>query len=515
MNRPSETPPAAEKPHLETNVTLPASRKPLLPKEEIEDPGLLNLNPAELKYRNLAIRERVEAGENIGEEIIEILRREEGVTEVAVYFCDMEGSLRTLGVDREHMIQAMDNLTFDGSSVGGFTVLDKSDLRFSVDWDSFRWLPAQEFGAGKVMVFANVADKDGNPYEGDFRGRLSREVEGLREKGMKMNLAPEIEGFIFKGKNAEKLFGINNMFEPASLGGYFSALPQDTLKQFTDRLAKVTRSLGFRNEKDHPEVAPGQFELNYRFRGILGAADQILLYKQVARQIADEMGLTASFLPKPIAGINGNGMHSNISIQEIEGGKNIFFDAKGEMQLSETARLFIAGVLNRGEEICLAINPSVNAYRRLDPNYEAPNEIKMSDSDRGSMVRVPIGNENSARMEVRTVAPDVNPYLAYTLIMAAGMEGVEAGKETREEIMKLLESDRKIDKLPGTIQDAIEAFEDSEFVTRVMGDENKSKYVALKQEVADRSPKSLGTRVKKWEVLDHHEVRNQELSNEF
>ena len=478
--------------------------------------GFMELSYEELKEKNLDIREKVEKGEEVSQDIKEELRERSDIKAITIYFSDAEGKLHFLDYDKDHILSSEDNLTFDGSSIKGFSELNHSDLRMSIDWSSFRWPPADVFGAGKVLVFADIKNENGNPYKGDARSNLKHELEKLKdEHGAVMNVAPEIEGFLLDGIEAEKHFDARTGMHPASEGGYFSALPQDRLRVFIDQLAEATRAMGFKNEKDHPEVAPGQFELTYQHRSALHAADQILLYKLTARQIAANMGCTASFMPKPIAGINGSGMHSNISLQNAENRKNLFYDTEGPDQLSKQARMFIAGVLNRGEEMCLTLNSSVNSYRRLDPNFEAPNEVKMHGSDRGSMVRVPIGNEKSARMEVRTVAPDANPYLAYTLILRAGLEGMLAEGQEKAKFEKLLNDDREIAKLPGTIQDSIALFEDSEFIERVMGPENKAKYLELKKAAADRSPKALGTKVKKWEILDHHEVRNQQLSADF
>ena len=292
-------------------------------------------------------------------------------------------------------------------------------------------------------------------------------------------------------------------------GGYFNSLPQDDLRHFIDKLAESTRALGFENEKDHPEVAPSQFEMNYKYTDVLHAADQILIYKVVAKQIAKNMGMTACFLPKPVTSINGNGMHSNMSFQK--NGKNIFYDKDGQHGLSTDAHNFLTGVLYHGMDICLGINASVNSYRRLDPAYEAPNEIKVSPADRGSMIRIPLANEKSARIEVRTVAPDANPYLAYFLILKAGLKGMHGTEITSYKVLY----DEPVRKLPANIQPAIDAFRRSSFISEVMSEENHRKYADLKQEAADRSPVALGKRVKNGEVWYHHEVRNQVLWNNF
>ena len=306
-------------------------------------------------------------------------------------FSDLEGRLHALDYDKKFIIGSEDNLTFDGSSIRGFTAQKESDLRLQVDWTTFRWLPADLFGAGKVLVFANVCDKDGGLFSADFRAQLMSLTEELREKeNIVVNVAPEIEGFLFKGEKAEQVFDEKIGFELATMSGYFSSLPQDTLRLFIDKFAEAKRALAFQNEKDHPEVAPAQFELNFRYSVALDTADQIQIYKLLARQVAKSMGFTASFLPKPIQGLNGSGMHTNISL--AQDGKNIFYDKSGENNMSDIARRFITGVLYYAKDLCLLTSSSVNAYRRLDPAFEAPNEIKVTATDRGSMVRIPIGN---------------------------------------------------------------------------------------------------------------------------
>ncbi len=480
-------------------------------------PGhLLELSYDELEEKNLAMKAERLAGktsEDVEDKVINYLTEEKGIKAVVVCFCDLEGRLHLLDYDKKHIVGSYDNLTFDGSSIKGFTPQDESDLRLKVDWTTLRWLPSDIFGAGKVMVFSNVCNEDGSFYAGDFRGQLTQLTrELLNKEGMMVNVAPEVEGFLFKGEKAEQDFDELEGFELATMSGYFNCLPQDTLRVFMDKFAEVQRALGFQNEKDHPEVAPAQFELNFRYSAILDTADQILLYKLIARQVAKAMGLTASFLPKPVQGMNGSGMHTNISISKDD--TNLFYDGSGENNLSETARKFITGVLAYANDLCLVMNSSVNAYRRLDPHFEAPNEIKYSSIDRGSMVRIPIGNAKSARIEVRTVAPDANPYLCFYAILNAGLAGMNASDEqlkTWEE--KLYKRD--VEKLPGDIYGAIEKFGESDFMKNIMGGDNHEKYLDLKQSVADRSPRSLGTSVKTGEVIYHHEVTNQLLWSHF
>lgn len=477
---------------------------------------LLQLSYLELEERNLAVKAKRLSGitsDELRQEFLDYLAGETGIKAVTVFFSDLEGRLHALDYDKKFIIEAEDNLTFDGSSIRGFTPQKESDLRLKVDWTSFRWAPADLFGPGKVLVFGNVMDKDGTCYDADFRGKLAAYSEELRaQRGITVNIGTEIEGFIFKGVKAEQTYDEKVGFELATMSGYFSSLPQDDLRRFIDKLAEVKRALAFQNEKDHPEVAPAQFELNFRFSVALDAADQVQLYKLLARQVASSMGYTACFLPKPVVGINGSGMHTNMSLANA--GKNIFYDKAGKECISETAYRFITGILYRGQDLCLILNSSVNAYRRLDPHYEAPNEVKVSPVDRGSMVRIPIGNERSARIEVRTVAPDVNPYLAFYALVCAGMSGVDASASELK-AMEAAVYGKEVQKLPGDIYTALENFMASEFLCKRLGETNHLKYAELKQMAAERSPRALGIRVKCGEILYHHEVTNQVIWKSF
>ncbi len=234
------------------------------------------------------------------------------------------------------------------------------------------------------------------------------------------------------------------------------------------------------------------------------AADQIQLYKLICRQVATQMGMTASFLPKPVTGVNGSGMHTNVSI--TKDGKNLFWDPNGEEKISTMAWEFTDRILTHGNDICLLLNASVNAYRRLDPHFEAPNQIKASATDRGSMVRIPIGNEKSARVEVRSVGPDANPYLVLYSVFKTGLHGETA------EIENLRQADRY---LPDNVYTAIEDFRKAGWATTMLGEDVKQRYAELKQASADRCPRLLGTIVKASEIQFHHDVYNQLLWGQF
>lgn len=462
----------------------------------------------QLEEMNLKAKEKQQTTENaqLESEYRLYLQKEKRLKAVTLCFTDIEGRFHMLDYDKKYLLEAASNLTFDGSSIRGFTPQHESDLRLEVDWPSIVWLPSDIFGSGKVVMFANVLGRDKTPYVSDFRGQLKAYTKKLKEKeGITAFSATEIEGFLVEGIGAEQNFDEDIGFKLISTGGYYHSLPLDLLRKFIDASAEAQRAMGFKNEKDHPEVAPSQFELNFGYTEVIRACDQIQLYKLVCRQVANNMGLTATFLPKPITGINGSGMHTNFSLSRA--GKNIFYQKDGTDGLSKYAWDFILRILNHAPEISLIFGSSVNAYRRLDPHFEAPNQIKVSPIDRGSMIRIPAGNEKTARIEIRAVAPDSNPYLVLYTIMRTGLEG-----------KKLVQSRNRRNRLrflPGTIHDAVRLFKASDFVAEILGQENKDKYLSFKEAAADRSPKELGGKVKTSEVIYHHEVTNQVLWGNF
>jgi glutamine synthetase len=441
----------------------------------------------------------------IQEERLKYLTDEARIKAVTVMFSDLEGRLHMLDYDKKFLLKNYENLTFDGSSIRGFTAQRESDLRLGIDWPAFYWGPADVFGPGKVLVFGEVIDKGGEPYVGDMRGVLKTFADGMHKKhGYTLNAANEIEGFLFAGPDAERRYHETGKFDYVNTGGYYHSLPGDPLRTFIDTTAEVQRAMGFQNEKDHPEVAPSQFEINYNYAETVAAADHIQLYKLICRQVARNMGLTASFMPKPVVGVNGSGMHTNVSVSQE--GKNLFWDPKGAEMLSKLGYQFLDRILTHGLDLCLVFNSSVNAYRRLDPHYEAPNQLRASAVDRGAMVRIPIGNHRSMRLEVRAVAPDANPYLVMYSIFKTGLQG-----ETSK-IKNLREAERY---LPDNIYTAIDDFRKADWTTKLLGEDVKGRYADLKQASADRCPRLLGTIVKAAEVQFHHEVYNQFLWNMF
>lgn len=477
-------------------------------KEEKKLTDFLELPYDVLEEKNLEMLKNSETktSSELEKEYRTYLKKEKAIKAVTLCFSDIEGRFRMLDYDKNFLLDSAKNLTFDGSSIRGFSELGDSDLRLEVEWATLRLVPADVFGAGKVIMFASVLDKERKPYGCDFRAQLKLYTEKIKkEKGLTANMAAEVEGFLMDGHAAEQVFNESKGFFLISSGGYFHSLPLDVLKKFIDKSAEVQRALAFKNEKDHPEVAPSQFELNFSYTSVLRACDNIQLYKLICRQVADSLGLTATFLPKPIANINGNGMHLNISFAKE--GKNVFYDSKGKDGLSKVAWDGISKVLNHAPELCLVLNSSVNAYRRLDPNFEAPNQIKVSSCDRGSMIRIPAGNEKTARIEVRSVAPDANPYMALFVLLKTMFDGQKLKKEEGKR--------DRVRFLPGNIHDAIRLYKSNDFITKILGEEPKEKYLSFKQAVADRSPKELGGLVKNGEIVYHHDVTNQVLWNRF
>lgn len=468
-----------------------------IPYDKLEE---MNLQAKKLRLSKTSDQE-------IKNHYLNYLTKEKLIKAVTIGFSDLEGRFHTIDYDKKFFLKNNDNLTFDGSSIRGFSRQAESDLRLKPNWRYFWWLPSDVFGPGKVLIMGEIYDQNNNPYQMDCRNLLKTYTKKIEEEfNYTFYVSNEIEGFLVKGVDAEKNYDEKVGFELAAKGGYYHSLPNDTLRNFIDRTAEAQRALGFENEKDHPEVAPSQFELNYSYSHILTAADQVLIYKLVARQIAQNMGMTAVFLPKPIVGINGSGMHTNISI--FKNGKNVFYDKKGESQLSKTAWEIINKFLTYANDFCLIANSSVNAYRRLDPKFEAPNEIRVSKTDRTAMIRIPIFDEKSARIEIRSIAPDTNPYLLFYVLVKIAMEAFIPKKKQNK-------SRERVSFLPGNIYTAIKKFQQSQLMKKILPKELRERFIDLKQKAANRCPLELGKKIKNGEVLYHHEIYNQAIWNNF
>src|ERR1044072_3485097 len=257
------------------------------------------------------------------------LSDERRIKAVTVCFTDLEGRLHMLDYDKKFLLKSADKLTLDGSSLRGCSREQESDLRLAIDWAAFYWLPSDVFGPGKVLVFGEVRERDNAPYRGDMRALLKSYAEKIyAADGTVAHAANEIEGFLFKGRDAERCYHETNAFDFISTGGYYHSLPGDELRRFIDTAAEVQRAMGFANEKDHPEVAPSQFEMNYGYTEATVAADQVQLYKLLSRQVAARMGMTASFLPKPMTGINGSGMPKKLALTRQS--RELVFETDGK-----------------------------------------------------------------------------------------------------------------------------------------------------------------------------------------
>src|SRR5258707_6821664 len=284
------------------------------PAPRASHPGLrdfLEIPYDQLEEMNLEAKEERLArrpADVVREQRMRYLNDEKRIKAVTVCFTDLEGRLHMLDYDKKFLLKTADNLTFDGSSIRGFSRQQESDLRLAIDWPAFYWLPADFFGPGKVLVFGEVLERDGTPYPADMRSQLKQYAAELFAKdGTICNAANEIEGFLFAGRNAEQHFVETGQLDFVTTGGYYYSLPGDPLRSFIDTTAEVQRAMGFANEKDHPEVAPSQFEINYSYTEVSIAADQVMLYKLICRQLAQQLGSTARFLPNPITDVNGNG----------------------------------------------------------------------------------------------------------------------------------------------------------------------------------------------------------------
>ena len=339
-----------------------------LPYDELED---LNLRAKEQRKNRVPM-------DKIQEERLKYLTDEKRIKAVTVLFSDLEGRLHMLDYDKKFLLKSWDNLTFDGSSIRGFTAQRESDLRLGIDWSAFYWAPADVFGPGKVLVFGEVIDKDGSPYAADIRGvlkdyrrRALQEARLHAERGQRNRRLP------VQGPDAERRYHETGKFEYVNTGGYYHSLPGDPLRTFIDTTAEVQRAMGFQNEKDHPEVAPSQFEINYSYAEVVAAADQIQLYKLICRQVATKHGLDR-VVPAQAGRRRQWQRHAHQRFRSARAARTCSGTPRAKRSSASWAGQFIDRILTHGNDICLLLNASVNAYRRLDPHFEAPNQIKAS-----------------------------------------------------------------------------------------------------------------------------------------
>ncbi|SHN36237.1 type I glutamate--ammonia ligase [Gracilibacillus kekensis] len=421
-------------------------------------------------------------------------------------FVDIEGTLKQVSVTAEQINDVVEGKTmFDGSSITGFTPINKSDLYLLPDLSTFAVLPwTEEEGYSEARFLCSVTNPDGTLFEGDPRNILKNTVAEAKEKGYSINVGPELEFFLFeaddKGQPTQQVH---------DQGGYFEPSPYDLGERVRLEIYKTLKKMGFTIEASHHEVAQGQHEINFKFDDALTTADNATTFKWVVKTVAQQFGLRATFMPKPVFGENGNGMHVNMSLFDEKAGKNAFYDESDSRELSETAYSFIAGLLNHVSSFAAFTNPLVNSYKRLVPGYEAPCYIAWSASNRSALVRIPATRGVGTRVEIRCPDPSANPYYAFASIAAAGIDGVEkslkAPEETVDDIFSMSDQEREerhIDNLPTTLGESIQALASGEIGKKVLGDYALNEYLSLKQEEWD----SYRIAVTEWE-LDRYQAK--------
>jgi glutamine synthetase len=429
--------------------------------------------------------------------------RDEGVEHVLLWFTDLEGHLKSFAITPAEMEGALDDgMGFDGSSITGFNAIEESDMVAIPDPATFQLMPrpvdehGHELGAKVARMICDVVKPDGEPYEGDPRYILRGALDRMREAGFDaFNVGPELEYFVFADDQ-----GTQTIDE----GGYFAMTTQDAATEVRNDTIKALESMGVEIEYHHHEVGPSQHEIDMRFADALEMADRTITYRLVVKEVATWHGYYATFMPKPLFGENGSGMHTHMSL--FRRGRNQFFDAKDPNHLSPTAKAFIAGLLVHAREMAAVLAQWVNSYKRLVPGYEAPVYVAWSQRNRSALIRVPLykpGSEQATRAEIRCPDPACNPYLAFAALLHAGLEGIERGYELPEEMRTNLyrlspdeRRERGIISLPESLGEAIEELAGSELMQRALGEHIFPRYVELKRKEWDE----YRVQISRWEM---------------
>lgn len=422
---------------------------------------------------------------------------ENGIKFIRLQFTDIFGALKNIAITDGQLEKVLNNeCMFDGSSIEGFARIEESDMYLRPDLDSFvifPWRPQQ----GKVArLICDVYRPDGTEFLGDPRHILKKVLKEAEDMGYTMNVGPECEFF---------LFNIDENGEPTTItndnAGYFDLSPIDLGENARRDMTLVLEEMGFEIEASHHEVAPGQNEIDFKYGDALTTADNIMTFKLVVKTIAQRHGLHATFMPKPVFGINGSGMHINMSLNS--GGKNAFVDENDANGLSSVAYSFIAGIMNNIKGMSAITNPLVNSYKRLVPGYEAPVYIAWSGKNRSPLVRVPASRGAGTRVELRCPDPSANPYLVLACLLSAGLEGIKNNlvppASIERNIFDMTVEQRKaegIDSLPGTLEEAIVYMKESELVKETLGEHTFKKYIDAKQSEWDE----YKTKVHSWEI---------------
>jgi glutamine synthetase len=412
-------------------------------------------------------------------EVLEIVATK-NIRFIEMWFTDILGRIKMFTITSSELPEALESgMGFDGSSIEGFARIYESDLIAKPDPDSFKILPYKQDTAKMVC---DIYTPDGKPYEGDPRYCLKRNLEELKKYGFtEFYVGPELEYFYFKSDKIPEL--VDN-------AGYFDSMPGEDLgSNLRVRTMEYLSAMGIDAEYAHHEVAPSQHEIDLRYDSALKMADKVIAYKVVVKEVAREFGLYATFMPKPIAGVNGSGMHVHQSL--FANGKNMFFSENDKYHLSDIAKYYIAGILKHSREICIVTNQWVNSYKRLVPGYEAPVYICWATRNRSALIRVPEykpGKEKATRIEVRFPDPACNPYLAFAVMLRAGLEGIknkyplpEPLEVSAYEMEEIERKARKIEELPGSLIEAIEIAENSQLLKETLGEHIYTKFLENKK----------------------------------
>ncbi len=432
------------------------------------------------------------------DDIMQIIE-EENIHFFRLQFVDIFGFMKNVAIPRSQIEKALDGqMMFDGSSIDGFVRINESDMYLKPDYNTFCILPwRNRDGIAAARIICDVHKSDGTPFVGCPRNNLKRVLAEAKEMGFTMNVGTEAEFFLFEKDEHGKATTITN-----DVAGYFSLDPEDTANDCRREIIEVLEQMGFEIEASHHEVAEGQHEINFKYADALTAADNTITFKWVVKSIAAEYGLHATFMPKPIFGINGSGMHTNQSLFHLDG-SNAFFDENGPLKLSETAYQYIAGSLKNARGFAAVTNPLVNSYKRLVPGYEAPVYAAWSASNRSALVRIPASRGLGTRAEVRCPDPTCNPYLALAMMLNAGLDGVRnkltPPPSVDRDIFKMTSAEMDqvgIRVMPGSLKEAIEELKASSIARETLGEHIFEKYIEAKEKEWD----SYRTAVTNWEI---------------
>ena len=435
------------------------------------------------------------------DEIMKIIE-EKNVNFFRLQFVDIFGFMKNVAIPRSQIEKALDGqMMFDGSSIDGFVRINESDMYLKPDYDTFTVLPWRNAeGSNAARIICDVYKSDGTPFEGCPRVNLKRVLAEAKEMGYTMNVGTESEFFLFdKDEDGFSTTDTNDV------AGYFDVDPEDTGINCRRKIIETLEEMGFEIEASHHEVAEGQHEINFKYADALEAADNTLTYKWVVRSIAAEFGYHATFMPKPIFGINGSGMHCNQSLFNLDG-TNAFYDENAPLQLSEVAYKYIAGIAKNAKGFVAVTNPLVNSYKRLVAGYEAPVYVAWSASNRSALIRIPASRGMGTRTEVRCPDPACNPYLAFAMMLGAGLDGIKNDMQAPDsvdlDIFEMTPAEKEaagIESLPANLQEAVEAFKASPISKEALGEHIFEKYVEGKEKEWD----SYRTAVTDWELQNY------------